>query len=431
MVQLRAIKEQCLVIPRKIGDHPGDPPAPIELWRETETHIGVPRGYFLPRRKPYHEIELSYSKGSPWPGDIEFKGILRSEQQKGLDQVTTMLSDPYNTGGIVRAKPGWGKTVFSCATISQLKVPTLVLVHKEFLMNQWRERIEQFLPDAKVGLVQKDTCDFEGKHIVMAMVHSLAQKTYPDALYHYFGLLLTDECHRIGAETWSAVPPQFWARWRLGVSATPRRKDGADNVFLQHIGPVIFTSEEQRLKVKVKRVWSTFRLVKTPRFNPKLAPRSLILKFLVASQQRNSVIANQIVRAVAAGRKVLVLSERLQHLDEIDKHYRALWLQEYPDTPTPSSGYYVGGRSKEELAEDAKATVIFATSQYAAEGLDIPALDTLVLATPMSDVEQAVGRIQRPYEGKKDPIIVDIRDDNVRPFQAAARSRDRLYAKVT
>lgn len=434
-VQLRVIKEQCTVVPRKVGDHPGDDPSPIQLWRETSTHIGVPRGYFLSQRKPHHEIELAYTTGREWPGDIEFAGELRDEQKRCLGILTTRFDDPYEMGGIVRAKPGWGKTILSCAVIQELRVPTLVIVHKEFLMNQWKERIATFLPDAKVGLVQKDTCDFAGKHIVMAMVHSLAQRGYPPELYYWPGLVITDEVHRIGAETWAPVPAKFSARWRIGVSATPRRKDGADNVFKYHIGSVIFTSEEQRLKVKVKRVWSNFRLVKTPRFNPNLAPRSLILKFLVASKQRNDRVANQIVRAVAAGRKVLVLSERLKHLSEIERSFREQWrgenAEKWNGRGGPTVGYYVGGRSKAELEEDAEADVIFATVQYAAEGLDIPALDTLVLASPASDVEQAVGRIQRPYKGKKDPIVVDIRDDNVRLFKKAADMRDRFYNRVT
>jgi superfamily II DNA or RNA helicase len=456
-LKLQALKKQCLVTPRKVGDFPGDPPNPIQLWRETPTHIGIPREYFLGHRKPSHDITIATTQGAPWPSPLEFNGEMRPEQLRGLRTLLERFSDPLNMGGLVRAKPGWGKTVFCLGLVATLEVPTLVVVHKKFLMDQWRERIEMFLPGAKVGHVQEDTCDYQGCHVVMAMVHSLAGRAYDPGMYEHFGLVITDECHRIGAETWSPVPAKFRARWRIGVSATPRRKDGADAVFKMHIGPLLFSSSEQRLKVKVKRVWSKFRMVKTPKFNPSLAPRSLILKFLCSSKQRNLRIANQVVNAVKAGRKVLVLSERLKHLEAIDACTRDLWRSENPHLFVESNGaakltigYYVGGRTKEELAEDADADVIFATKQYAAEGLDIPALDTLVLATPMGDVEQATGRIQRPFEkeslrwgvvdekvvrvavkGKKDPIVVDIRDDNIRMFKKSGEYRDRFFNSVT
>jgi len=427
----QVLRRQLTVTPRKVGDYPGDPPSPIKLWVETETHMGIPREYYRENKKDDHEVVYEYTMGAKLPSVLAFEGELREEQNEALHCLLDTFPDEACTGGLVRAAPGWGKTVWCCAAIATLNVPTLVVVHKEFLMNQWRERIQQFLPDAEIGHVQQDTCDFKGRHVVLAMVHSLAQKSYPDDLYSYFGLVVTDEVHRIGAETWSAVPAKFAARWRLGVTATPRRKDRADNVFKYHIGSIFFTAHEQRLKVKIKRVWTDFKLVKTSRFNPSLAPRSLILKFLVASKQRNRRIAGQIISAAEAGRKILVLSERLNHLDLLDGCFREGWREKHPKDDVPSVGYYVGGMEEDERKESAQAQVIFATKQYASEGLDIPALDTLVIATPMGDVEQAVGRIQRPHPDKKEPIVVDIRDDYVRPFKFSGQTRDKFYLRVT
>ena len=431
ITQLQSIRDSLLVVPNKVGDQ-GDEPKPIELWEETELHLGVPREFFEKHRKPHHEADYRYSKGSVVLNEpLKFVGALRDEQSEALNVFLSEFAQPEVTGGILRASPGWGKTVWTCALTAKLRVPTLVFLHKEFLMDQWRERIEQFLPEASVGLVQQDKCDFEGRDIVLAMVHSLAGREYPAALYEWPGLIVTDETHRIGAYTWSPVPAKFPARWRLGISATPRRKDRADDVFLYQIGPVRFKASEQRMKPKIKRVWSTFRLLKTERFNPSLAPRTLIIKFLVASATRNDRIVDQVLRAVQVGRKVLVLSERLQHLDRLTALFEKAWAAAEPDKPVPAVGFYVGGTKKAEREEAATASVIMATSQYAQEGLDIPALDTLVLATPMSDVEQAVGRILRPSKGKKDPIVVDIRDDNIPAFRKAAEARDRLYARIT
>ena len=229
--------------------------------------------------------------------------------------------------------------------------------------------------------------------------------------------------------TWSPVPQKFKARWRIGFSATPKRKDGADNVLAYHIGPVLFSAKEKRMSPKVKRVWTDFKLVKTNSFNPNLAKKGLVLRFLTASTVRNRLIVEQIIRAVNSGRKLLVLSERVKHLQVMDAMFHDMWPRQYGGVPT--TDYYVGGRKKDELKIAAEARVIFATSQYAQEGLDIPALDTLFLTTPLSDVEQAVGRILRPFDGKKEPIVVDIRDDNVAVCERGGKSRDRYYSRVT
>lgn len=429
--QWEAIKSHLTVVPRKVGDFPGEAPAPLHLWEEGDSTIGVARAYFLQNKKPTHNITYRYEHGTMMDEDFpEFSGTLRPQQAEALTEVYARFQKVDCSGGIVQAVPGWGKSAWSCALIAKMQVPALVLVHKEFLMSQWRQRLAEFLPDARVGTVQQDECDFEDKHVVLAMVHSLVTaRRYPDDLYRHFGMLITDEAHRIGAQTWSVVPSQFAARWRVGLTATPRRKDRADNVFWFHIGRRLYTSTVQQLPVKVKRVWSNFRLVKTDSFNPAMAPRSLILQFLVACRPRNNRIAQEIVKAAGAGRKVLVLSERLKHLDRLDHAFREK-LREESEDPVPEVGYYVGGMGEEDRAESAQAQVIFATMQFVSEGLDIPTLDTLILASPMSDIEQAVGRIQRAVEGKKTPIVVDIRDDNIVAFKKAGESRDRLYRKV-
>lgn len=430
IVQLQALRAALTVVPRKVGDYPGDEdPKPIKLFVETDTHIGVAREYFLSRRKPEHEVVFNTTEGdhAAWNGPFVFAGTLREEQTQAIAEVSAQLKSG-TLGGIIRAAPGWGKTVAACALMRALQVPTLVVVHKEFLVDQWRQRIEAFLPSASVGMVQQDVCDFQDKSVVIAMVHSLVEREYPAAFYRWPGLVITDEVHRIGAETWSRVPPKFPARWRVGFSATPRRKDGAEAVFYHHIGAVLFRAKEQRLTVKVRRVTTTFRLVKTDNFNPALISKSLLLKFLCTSPARNQVIVDQLVLAVQAGRKIIVLSERLQHLDVLNQ----MLLSSWPNNagPPPTTGFYVGGMSQESLREASGARVIFATSQFAAEGLDIPALDTLFLTTPLSDVEQAVGRIQRPFDGKKDPVVVDFIDARVPLCKKLSESREKLYAKV-
>lgn len=433
LLALQSIRQALTIIPKQMGGPPDDdePIEPISLYTETPTHIGVAREYFLNARGK-HEVDFQVSEGdkSTWPGPLLFnkERALRAEQQEALDCVLSAFGKG-RLGGVVKASPGWGKTTYTCALIAQLNLPTLVVVHKEFLMDQWLERLTEFLPGIQVGIAQQKRCDYVGKHVVVGMVHSLAKGGFPQAFYDWPGFLVVDETHRIGARTWSSVPTLFKAKHRLGVSATPRRKDGAENVFLHHIGPVIFTAKERRMLPIVKRVHSTFKMVRTPSFNPKLAPEALILRFLCSNVPRNQLIVKLMVDAAKAGRKLLILSKRLNHLNTLEAMFHKAWLEANVG-PSLTTGYYVGGMTEEARYRASLTRIIFATAQFAAEGLDIPALDTLFLAAPMGDVEQAVGRILRPYQDKKPPIVVDVRDDEVGMFKAYASNRDRQYERM-
>jgi superfamily II DNA or RNA helicase len=431
--QLKRLRKDLTIRPKKVGDHPGDPPEPIHLLSEANGRVGMPRAFYLDRTRDHHNITYDgmvsgrtgvWSDDTPqWNPERE----LRASQQRGVSTVVNAFRSFSSYGGVLKAVPGWGKTVVGCAIANQLRVPTLVVVHKEFLIKQWRERIDEFLPGARVGHVQGDTLDYEDKHIVIGMVHTLSGREYDEAFYRQFGLLMVDEVHRIGAPTWAPVPGKFPAQWRLGLSGTPKRKDGAANVFFYHIGPLLFTSKEERLKPTIKRVWTKFKIPQSPSFNPSLIRKTMVLKFLCANQDRNRLIVNTLINAVKAGRKILVLSERK------DKHLQrlhALFHQTWKDGPTPSTGFYTGGMKEEDLEKSEQAQILFATVQYVKEGLDIPSLDTLFLATPMSVDEQAIGRILRPYEGKKDPMVVDFRDDNVALCRRLGEYRWRFYEQM-
>lgn len=256
-------------------------------------------------------------------------------------------------------------------------------------------------------------------------VFNISVSRHPSYILHA-SKVVVHNCHRLGADTWSRASTKFNARWRIGVSATPRRKDGAEAVFFHQIGPVIYLSEEQRLKPKVRRVWTDFKLVQTPTLNPEIISKNVLLKFLCGNAARNKLIVEQLVLAVVAGRKPIVLSERLNHLDLLEALFKQQW-KTGQTVPVPSTGFYVGGMKEEELEAAAEAQVIFATRQFAEEGLDIPALDTIFLTVPFSDVDQAVGRILRPCDGKKDPVVVDIIDPKVSLCVKSATYRDRFY----
>lgn len=434
--QKEYLRRVLSVVPKKIAEYDDGDSTPIPLFVEDGDRFGVAREFFLRKQRMNHDVVLGVTEGdkSHWPGDLpSLNGTLREEQAVALSQVLARLSNG-SLGGILKAPPGWGKTVWACALMARLNVPTLVVVHKEFLVDQWHKRIlhgdperniPPFLPGAKVGIVQQNKCDFFEKQIAIGMVHSLVSHEYPAGFFRWPGLVLFDETHRVAARTWSRVPPRFPAKYRIGLSATPRRKDRAEAVFFYHIGPVIFEGKERRLMPSVRKVRTAFRIVRTPTFNPGLISFNLLLRFMCANVPRNQLIINQLILAVKAGRKVFVLSHRLVHLKRLHELFTKMWKAE--DGALPSVGYHVGGMTERDRESAARCRVLFATVQYVSEALDIPDLDTLFLTTPMSDIEQAAGRILRPYEGKKNPIIVDFIDVHIQKCVDAAASRERQY----
>ncbi len=426
--QLTALKRQLTIRPKKVGDHPGDPPGPISLWTQEDDRIGMPRQYFLEKQSAHHQVTTDFIDGNKagWPGDLKFSGTLNADQEKGVDSVVQAFTRDQKSGGLLQAVPGWGKTVAACAILARLNVPTLVTVHKTFLLRQWKRRIERFLPGAQVGIARQKRCDFKGKHIVLAMNTSLHLRDYGEDFYNYFGLVVSDEVHRIGAPTWSTIPPKFRARWRLGLSATPRRSDGAQNIFLWHIGPIIFRGSIERLPCKIKRVFNNISLPASLRSNPTLVKTTLATRLVCANKPRNDQIVSNIIRAAQVGRKIMVMSTiRGRHLLPLEAAFKNAW----PDTsgPCPTTSFYLGGMSEQALEDAQLAQVIFATAQMAKEGLDIPELDTLILAAPMGNIEQAVGRIQREFPNKKEPMVVDFRDDNIMICRKLGEYRQRFY----
>lgn len=430
--RLARLKKALTVQPRKVGDHPGDPPDPIDLYQEHNGHIAVPRQFFF--NKMYapapHEFEVTYGftegNSSVWT-PLRFNGVLEPDQERGVSLLVKQLRDGLN-GGILQAVPGWGKTVAALAIIARMGVPTLITVHKTFLLRQWQQRIERFLPEARVGIVRQNKCDFKDKHIVIGINTSLSVRDYGEEFYNHFGLIVSDEVHRIGAPTWSKIPTQFGARWRLGLSATPRRSDGATSVFINHIGDIVFVGRVERLDCQVKRVFFSPRIPESFRQNPTLLTTTMATRYLTRNTKRNEIIVQNLIGAAKAGRKILVLSHiREKHIVPLEKLFRDSWPSEAG--PCPTTSFYVGGMKDEEFEEAEKAQVIFGTVPMAKEGLDIPPLDTLFLTTPLGNVEQAVGRIQRNYPSKKTPMVVDFRDDTIGVCRRLGELRWKFYKK--
>lgn len=315
-------------------------------------------------------------------------------------------------------------TVTAIALASALKKKTLIVVHKEFLMRQWIESLEQFT-DAEVGIIRQSKVQADDKDFVVGMLQSLASRAYPPDIIGSFGTVIIDECHHMAAPSFSKAFFRASCRNVIGLSATVKRPDGLSHVFFKHIGDVKF-QVDRKLDSAVQVVQYSARFPKTQlRFTYTGHINYVrMITDLVKSDYRNTFIRDLIL-GLENERNILVLSERRQHLERLNELVKEINVDE-------KTGFYVGGLKQTVLDETKdQARIIFATYQMAEEGFDCKKLDTLVMATPKKRVEQTVGRILRKTvsERVRHPLILDIIDD-LSNFKALSFQRLRFYKKM-
>ena len=472
---LHNMRQRLTIMPTANTAFGGDAPLPVLLYKEDAAWFGLPREFYRQSRRGEHDEVCMVSDGMPMAQlatKMRFEGPY-VEQGNAIEQMLGYTQEHDWGGFILRAGCGFGKTNVALEFARRLGKRTLILVHKEFFMRQWRDRILEFMPDAKVGMIKQDECEYEGCDFVIGMLQSLARddqngSRYSDEIYDAFGLIVSDECHRVGAQTWADILPRFNARYRLGLTATPRRKDGAEDVFYYHLGQILYSAKTNALVPIVKRLKTTIRMrpMRGPRgkmVSEDALSHTQIVSQLVEDPLRNRAIADEVAQAVAKGRKVMVVSERLGHLKTLEREIAGVLLRmDLPFEPVLDAytgEWYAGGldakgelrkrtRTEEDLKQAERANVVLATKQMIEEGLDIPAIDVLVLVTPLSDAEQAIGRVRRhckpseakckhlcawragACEGKPHPIVVDVVDADVPRLVNSYRRRLGFYREI-
>jgi superfamily II DNA or RNA helicase len=409
------------------GGKGADEGSSFPVFRENANKMYLPRFYGIQRYGLPPRSEIGVGEDI----SIEFAKPLRDYQDKiigvYMDYVNTGIcsgSENKGSGGILEVPCGRGKTVLSLKIISLLKKKTLILVHKEFLMNQWIERINEFLPGATVGKIQGTVFDVDGKDIVIGMIQTLYDKEYSQDTFSCFGLTIIDEVHRIGSEQFSRTLFKTITPYMLGISATVDRKDKLTRVLYMYIGEKIYT--EKREDDDLVSVRAIRYKTNDPEFNevdvdfrgmPKYStmisklcdygPRSdfiiRIIKDLVAEEPENQIMI------LCHNRSLLsYLFDGIVHRN------------------IAPVGYYVGGMKQANLQETEGKQIVLATYAMAAEALDIKSLSTLVMVTPKTDITQSVGRILRVKH--ENPIIVDIVDSHDL-FENQWKQRRRFYKK--
>ncbi len=421
---IKEVKKDLTVNPFSFGDFGDKNEKKFSLFMESPNSLYLPR--FYGQDKFGSPAKNKLKNGSPI--DIQFKGSLRKEQLPIVDLYHKAALK--NGGGLISLKCGGGKTVLSLYIISLLKVKTIVVVHKDFLMTQWRDRILEFLPNAKIGKIQQNTIDIENKDIVLSMVQSLSMKEYDPKTFDSFGLAIFDECHHLGAEVFHRSMAKVASKYMLGLSATPNRKDGLRKVFEWYIGPLVYSTKEKNTDYIETRIYEYYNdneqyCKEEKLFNKKdCLPR--MINNLCEFKHRSEFIYSIIKEQFQIGRKILILSDRRGFLDKTK-----FWLNQ--NLKSDCAGLYVGGMKPNELRESQNKDIILGTFSMASEGMDIPKLNTIILASPKSDVIQSIGRILREKENvrKFHPLVIDIKDThpNMAVFSKQYEKRLRYYKK--
>jgi superfamily II DNA or RNA helicase len=420
---LNQIKKELLIQPFQSGDY-GEPDEPFPIFSENTQKIYIPKYYGLEKFGQPDEIKLDPGENI----DLTFNGTLRSHQQDPISKCMEAFGT-HSTGrggGILSLPCGEGKTACACYLISQLKKKTFVLVHKEFLLNQWVERISDFLPNSRIGKIQGDVVDIENKDIVIGMIQSISMKQYPLDLFDSFGFVILDESHRCPSRVFSKALAKINCTYMLGLSATPNRKDGLTKVLKWFIGDIIFqrVGKSALNSELIRYVYCCKDEVYSKELTGcygKLNSAGMINNIASFSPRTNFIVAKVVECIRENNRQVLILSDRKEQLRDIERAMAEKGIE---------IGYYIGGMKQSALELSTKKLAILATYQMAAEGLDIATIDTIVLATPKTDIEQAVGRI-RPKTGDSErntPLVIDIVDE-FSIFENQAFKRLAFYKK--
>ena len=355
--------------------------------------------------------------------DVAFAGNLRPDQDAAI---AAML--PHDAG-VLCAPTAFGKTVIAAAMIARRGVNTLVLVHRADLMRQWQERLRTFLTcgEDAIGTIGGGKAKATGE-VDIALMQSLSRHGEVDALVERYGQVIVDECHHIGAASFDAILKRTKARYVLGLTATPIRRDGQQPIIFMQCGPIRCTAAgpagaPRELEVVPRLRFSRIDLLPG-------AGIQEVFRSLAHDRDRTDAIATEATKAFEQGRKVLVLTERTEHVDAIKAA-----LTDHGQVPFVLHGRMSKRQRTALIAEmDALPSdaprILLATGRLVGEGFDHPPLDTLVLAMPISwkgTLQQYAGRLHREHANKHDVRIIDFVDTGHPALLRMWKKRQRGY----
>jgi superfamily II DNA or RNA helicase len=455
--QTQQIRSELIMSP-KVLDKFQNASSKFPIYYESKTRFYVPRHWGTVQ---FGEPESNIvSEGQPLSDSIHFRTTFPPRDFQ-RDIMTSFIERGAN--GLICVPCGYGKTFMALHLAVQLKRRFLIVVDKEFLMNQWKAEIENFIEGATVGILQGSTCQvgntmISGKErtvaelkqlarqaglpvggtrdvlvkrleeagidttpekrevkydVTICMIQTICRQEFPDGFFEDYGFTIFDECHHLGAAYFSQALQKIQTKYMLGLSATPDREDGLSCVFEYYLGEAVYkkTQREPDKEAIVKAIWFSSHdpAYEEVPVNWRGEPITATLLNQVADfEPRNQMILTHLkTYAADPHRFILLLSDRISQLEWFEKVLEVEKMYTW--------GYYVGGMKQSKLDENAeKCQILLATYQMASEAFSVKKLNTVFLLTPRKRVEQSTGRIfrQRVEERLVAPHIIDILDSH-------------------
>lgn len=428
--EIEKIKKELTMKPKvnfDMGNNKDAEEVVFELYRETEKRIYIPRYYGLVNYGVPKVLKLP-SSGAGADISVGFVGKLREAQMEPVNNFLEAARNPRKMGGIISVPCGFGKTIMSLYIACALKKKTMFISHKDFLNQQFIETVKEFAPAASIGIIKQNKVDVENKDFIIASLQSLAMRDYDSKIFEDIGFVIIDEVHHTGAQVFCRAFKKLNTPIILGLSATLNRKDGMRKVFEYYIGGSVYS---------VKNKEYTDVIVNIHKYYVPDIEYSAIKKMWNGKENIAAMINNicsykprteyiiEILTEILKNepdRRVLILSERRNQLKSIEDYIveKNIANKDY--------GYYVGGMKQEQLNVSSGKQIILATFQLASEGFNVPTLNTVIFASPISDIQQSIGRIlrERPEDRKYTPLCIDISDE-FSVFHRKTGARLRFY----
>ena len=357
---------------------------------------------------------------------ILFKGVLRPIQKKAVAEIKR------HEWGVLVAPPGAGKTVMACSLIGSRKIPTLILVSRQALLDQWVERLLEFtnIEPKEVGELRGGKRKLKGK-VDVAMMQTLVNREDRKRLFREYGMVIIDECHHVPAVTMEQLLKGCGSIFIIGLTATPKRKDGLDRLLYFQCGPIRHVMPEPESELLAKQVHLRETQFSASDTSGEILLLHKVWERLIKCNFRNRIIAQDIFDSAKVGRVSLILSDRKEHISILQDELNRIDSSDEIHVFSVDGSLSRKARTEKintfiKIINDQKPACLFSTSALLGEGFDLPCLDTLFLAMPISfkgRIIQYAGRLHRIYDGKRTVKIFDYLDDNLPLTRSMFRKR--------
>ena len=417
------IRKELTVKPQVMQRFAGMVDNEFPVFLESASRLYLPRMWA--KDKFGEATESVLTKGVALPTSLNFIGKPYDYQENIIKKFLDA-----DANGLICVPCGKGKTFMALAIAFRLGCRFMVVVDKEFLLDQWAGEMRSLIPGIRVGRFQADKMEVDPAEYdcTICMIQTVVQRQIPESVIRSYGFSIFDECHHLGAKHFSKVLSKLQTKHMLGLSATPTRDDGLTKVFEWHLGKPVYWEKrreaDETVTVEIMRFSSdNIEYQDMPQNFRGEVILARLLTQIVQCQERNIFIANKLKELIKEPeRRILVLSERISHLEALEALVKSTGCV---------MGYYIGGMktATRELAAE-EAQILWATYAMASEAMNIKTLNCVLMASPRRKIEQSTGRIlrQRPEERKLSPIILDVVDIH-RPMQSQSRERISYYKK--